>query len=118
MLIIGLTMACDPEHSNKRCSATKELIFHYEGKNAILEKCKDACLKDERCIALSGKFSGNAKWCIGCRIELTDCAHEAIAFKKKELDIGNDKICICNWYILEQKNLKLHDPKKFLSIIV
>ena len=52
-------MACDPENSNKRCPATKELIFHYEGKNAILEKCKDACFKDERCIALSGKFSGN-----------------------------------------------------------
>ena len=89
-------MACNPENSNKRCPATKDLIFHYEGKNAILEKCKDACLKDERCIALSGKFSGNGKWCIGCRIELSDCAHEAIAFKKKELDIGNDKICICN----------------------
>ena len=94
-------MACDPENSNKRCPATKELIFHYEGKNAILEKCKDACFKDERCIALSGKFSesiGDQKWnwCIGCRIELSDCAHEAIAFKKKELDIGNDKICICN----------------------
>ena len=108
-------MACDPENSNKRCPATKELIFHYEGKNAILEKCKDACFKDERCIALSGKFSGNEKWCIGCRIELTDCSHGAIAFKKKELDVGNNKSVNLQLIYI---GIKFIDPNNFLSIIV
>ena len=100
-LITGLTMACDLQNLNRKCPPSKDLIFHYEGENAMLEKCKDACFKDERCIALSGKFSesiGDQKWnwCIGCRIELTDCSPGAIAFKKKKLDVGNDKVFFCN----------------------
>ena len=87
-------MAIDPQQFNKKCSAVVGRTFEFEGQNSILEKCKEACLKDERCYYFSWK-TGNA-WCIGCEDELYDDAEGAIAFKKKEQDEkGNKSVQLC-----------------------
>ena len=81
-------MSCDQEKFDKACPETTDLIFFYEGKNAVLEICKEVCLKDKRCVAVSGRFAGReeSRWCIGCRIELVDDVTESVAFKKQELE--------------------------------
>ena len=73
----------DPQQSNKKCPSSGRL-FHFEGNNAVLEKCKEACIKNDRCYYFSWKV-GQA-WCTGCEGELTEDAEGAIAFKKKIQD--------------------------------
>ena len=92
-------MACNPQAFGKKCPESTDLIFHYDGENAALEHCKEVCLKDSRCLAVSGVFAANAgtKWCMGCRIELADDARFAyqanrpIAYQKKEIEEGGSQ---------------------------
>ena len=86
-------MACNPQAFGKKCPESTDLIFHYEGGDLALEQCKEVCLKDSRCLAVSGVFAASAgtKWCIGCRIELTEDANGAIAYQKKEIEEGGNQ---------------------------
>ena len=70
----------DPTNNNKKCEHDSSYrVFDLRGGNAIEQHCREACNKNENCVAFSGIWH---RWCIGCSTDLTDSMSGAIAFKK------------------------------------
>ena len=70
-------MKCDSEVSTLR-------VFDLRDELATEAKCKEACMKNDLCVAFSARWN---EWCIGCKVKLgeqtTDPGDQgAIAFKK------------------------------------
>ena len=74
-------MKCDSEEFREKSSLR---VFDLRSNLATEAKCKEACMKNDLCVAFSAIWNN---WCIGCKVKLdeqiTDPAHQgAIAFKK------------------------------------
>ena len=82
-------MIADPQNNNKICGAagSSMRVFDLRGESATESKCKEECMNNYLCVAISGEWT---KWCIGCKLEFNNQAmvipvHPgAIAYKKRK----------------------------------
>ena len=88
-----LEIVDDPQNNNKKCGkpGSPLRVFDLRGKAATEAKCKEACLKNDLCVAGSGVWG---KYCIGCKEHLAKQTGNpgdrgAIAFKKLGIFIAD-----------------------------
>ena len=49
---------------------------------ATIENCQSKCIEYPNCVAMSGIWGPNERWCIGCSVNLTETHASAKAFRK------------------------------------
>ena len=70
----------DATNDNKKCAYYgNDRVFTLRNSAATEEKCRAECSKNDKCVAVSGKWN---QYCFGCDRELSDTANGFIAFKK------------------------------------
>ena len=71
----------DTSKDNKKCSywVSGARVFTLRNADATEIKCRTECSKNDKCVAVSGKWN---QYCFGCDRELSDTANGFIAFKK------------------------------------
>ena len=70
----------DATNDNKKCAYQgNDRVFTLRNSAATELKCRAACSKNDKCVAVSGKWN---EYCFGCDKELKDNGDGFIAFKK------------------------------------
>ena len=75
-------MIPDPKKRHMKCGQfrSSDRIFNLQNYDAKKSRCKEMCLKESNCVAMSGIWG---KWCFGCKVALTTRHNRATeAFKK------------------------------------
>ena len=70
----------DATNDNKKCAYYgNDRVFTLRNSAATEVKCRAECSKNDKCVAVSGKWN---EYCFGCDKELKDQSNGFIAFKK------------------------------------
>jgi hypothetical protein len=78
----AVTMQAAPSSNGKKCgvwpSGLADRLFTLRDGAATESACKQNCLDNENCVAMSGIFG---QWCMGCKTQLAADHEGAVAFK-------------------------------------
>ena len=77
-------MIPDPDNDNKKCGGvgSPDRVFKLNKSWVTIENCRSRCAGDQSCVAMSGIWGPNEKWCIGCNVTLNAAHPSAKAFRK------------------------------------
>ena len=90
---LDINMVRDTGRDNKICGQrnSPDSVFSWSSSYNQMtteEECKDKCLDNKDCVAVSVTSTSLVKWCVGCKVAPTTISNKKLKVFKKTIGIS------------------------------